>query len=127
MNALFEPFQYEFMRKALLGCVLIGFTNGYLSRFIVLRRHALLADGLSHSLLPGLAIGAILFSLNPLGLFLDALVAALLMAGKMIARSLSCRRLTLISYPNCTTVKKWIEAPARNGPLRPSYETTITP
>ena len=89
MNALFEPFQYEFMRKALIGCVLIGFTNGYLSGFVVLRRHALLADGLSHSLLPGLAIGAILFSLNPLGLFLGALVAALLvvLGGKMIAHS----------------------------------------
>lgn len=89
MNALLEPFQYEFMRKALLGCVLIGFTNGYLSGFIVLRRHALLADGLSHSLLPGLAVGAILFSLNPFGLFVGALVAALLvvLGGKMIAHS----------------------------------------
>ena len=89
MNALLEPFQYEFMRKALLGCILIGFTNGYLSGFIVLRRHALLADGLSHSLLPGLAVGAILFSLNPFGLFVGALVAALLvvLGGKMIAHS----------------------------------------
>ena len=89
MNALFEPFQYEFMRKALLGCVLVGFTNGYLSGFVVLRRHALLADGLSHSLLPGLAIGAILFSLNPIWFFLGALVAALLvvLGGKMIAHS----------------------------------------
>lgn len=89
MNALLEPFQYEFMRKALLGCILIGFTNGYLSGFIVLRRHALLADGLSHSLLPGLAVGAILFSLNPFGLFVGALVAALLvvLGGKMISHS----------------------------------------
>lgn len=89
MNAVLEPFQYEFMRKALLGCILIGFTNGYLSGFIVLRRHALLADGLSHSLLPGLAVGAILFSLNPIGLFVGALVAALLvvLGGKMISHS----------------------------------------
>ena len=49
MTSLFEPFHYEFMRKALLGCLLVGFTNGYLSGFIVLRRHALLADGLSHT------------------------------------------------------------------------------
>lgn len=89
MNFFLEPFQYEFMRKALLGCVLLGFTNGYLSGFIVLRRHALLADGLSHSLLPGLAVGAIFFSLNPLGLFFGALIAALLvvLGGKMIAHS----------------------------------------
>ncbi len=89
MNALLEPFQYEFMRKALLGCLLVGFTNGYLSGFIVLRRHALLADGLSHSLLPGLALGAIFFSLNPFGLFVGALAAALfvVIGGKMIAYS----------------------------------------
>jgi len=89
MSWLFEPFHYEFMRKALLGCLLVGFTNGYLSAFILLRRHALLADGLSHSLLPGLALGAIFFSLNPFGLFIGALVAALLVVigGKMIAYS----------------------------------------
>lgn len=89
MNWLLEPFQFEFMQKALLGCVLIGLTNGYLSGFVVLRRHALLADGLSHSLLPGLAVGAILFGLNPLGLFLGALVAALfvVIGGKMISHS----------------------------------------
>lgn len=89
MTTLLEPFQYEFMRKALLGCVLVGFTNGYLSGFVVLRRHALLADGLSHSLLPGLAVGAIFFALDPLGLFAGALIAALLvvLGGKMISHS----------------------------------------
>ena len=55
MNWLLEPFHHEFMQRALLGCALIGFTNGYLSAFIVLRRLALMADALSHSLLPGLA------------------------------------------------------------------------
>jgi manganese transport system permease protein len=88
MNWLMEPFHFEFMRKAFWGCVMIGFTNGYLSGFVVLRRHALLADGLSHSLLPGLAVGAIFFGLNPLGLFLGALIAALLvvLGGKMISQ-----------------------------------------
>ena len=57
------------MQRALLGCVLVGFTNGFLSAFIVLRRLALLADALSHSLLPGLAVGAIFFGLAPLGLY----------------------------------------------------------
>lgn len=89
MNWLAEPFHYEFMLKALLGCILIGFTNGYLSGFILLRRHALLGDALSHSLLPGLAVGAMIFGLNPLGLFLGALVAGLLvvLGGKMIAHN----------------------------------------
>jgi ABC-type Mn2+/Zn2+ transport system permease subunit len=89
VNWLLEPFRYEFMQKALLGCLLIGFTNGYLSSFIVLRRYALLADALSHSLLPGVAIGVIFWGLAPMGLFAGALVAALLvvLGGKMISGS----------------------------------------
>jgi ABC-type Mn2+/Zn2+ transport system permease subunit len=86
---IIEPFHYEFMQRALLGCVLVGFTNGLLSAFIILRRLALLADALSHSLLPGLAVGAILFGLAPLGLFSGAIIAALLVGvgGQLVARS----------------------------------------
>lgn len=89
MLSFFEPFTYEFMQRALLACLLIGFTNGFLSAFIVLRRLALLADALSHSLLPGLAVGAILFGLAPAGLFIGAVVAAGLvgLGGQLIARS----------------------------------------
>ncbi len=75
MTWLLEPFRHEFMQRALLGCVLVGFTNGCLSAFIVLLRLALMADALSHSLLPGLAIGVILFGLAPTGLFVGALLA----------------------------------------------------
>ena len=77
------------MQRALVGCVLVGFTNGFLSAFIVLRRLALLADALSHSLLPGLAVGAIFFGLAPLGLFSGAVIAALLVGigGQLVARS----------------------------------------
>ena len=86
---LVDPFQYEFMQRALVGCVLVGFTNGFLSAFIVLRRLALLADALSHSLLPGLALGAIFFGLAPLGLFCGAVAAALFVGvgGQLVARS----------------------------------------
>jgi len=78
---LTEPFRHEFMLRALFGCALIGFTNGCLSTFIVLRRLALMADALAHSLLPGLAVAILLFGLAPAGLFAGALVAALLVAG----------------------------------------------
>lgn len=89
MTWLLEPFRHEFMQRALLGCVLVGFTNGCLSTFIVLRRLALMADALSHSLLPGLAIGVILFGLAPAGLFLGALLAALFVAlgAELISRN----------------------------------------
>jgi len=78
MNWLTEPFRHEFMQRALFGCALIGFTNGVLSTFIVLRRLALMADAMAHSLLPGVAVAIILFGLAPGNLFFGGLVAALL-------------------------------------------------
>lgn len=89
MDWLAEPFRFEFMQRALVVCVLIGFTNGFLGSFVVLRRLALMADALSHSLLPGLAIAAILVGLTPGGLLLGGLLAALFVAigGHLIASS----------------------------------------
>src|SRR3954464_10372194 len=80
MNWLLEPFTHEFMQRALVGGAIIGFTNGFLGAFVVLRRMALMADSLSHSLLPGLAVALLLFGLAPVGLFFGALVAALIVA-----------------------------------------------
>lgn len=89
MNWLTEPFTHEFMHRALVGGALIGFTNGFVGTFVVLRRMALMADSLSHSLLPGLAIGVMIFGLAPAGLFLGGLVAALFVAlgAQLISRS----------------------------------------
>ena len=89
MDWLTEPFQHEFMRRVFVGGALIGFTGGFLGAFIVLRRLALMADSLSHSLLPGLAVGFMIFGLAPMGLFFGALVAALIVAvgAQLIARS----------------------------------------
>lgn len=80
MDWLFEPFEHVFMQRALAACVLVGFLNGFMGGFVMLRRMALMADSLSHSLLPGLAVGVLLFGLAPAGLFFGALSAALLVA-----------------------------------------------
>lgn len=89
MNDWLEPFRHEFMLRALYGCAIIGFLNGFLGAFIVLRRLALMADALAHSLLPGLAIGVLLFGLAPMGLFFGALAAALFVAvgSQLISRN----------------------------------------
>jgi ABC-type Mn2+/Zn2+ transport system permease subunit len=89
MNWFLEPFQYEFMQRALLACVLIGFTNGFLGAYVVLRRLSLVADALSHSMLPGLALAAMLLGLNPGGLLLGGMFAAVFVAlgGHLIASS----------------------------------------
>ncbi|MEO6053359.1 MAG: metal ABC transporter permease [Chthoniobacterales bacterium] len=99
MNWLLEPFHYEFMQRALYACVLIGFTNGFLGVYVVLRRLSLMADALSHSLLPGLAIAAILVGLSPGGMLLGGLVAALIVAlgGQLISRSSRLKEETSIA------------------------------
>jgi ABC-type Mn2+/Zn2+ transport system permease subunit len=80
MDWFVEPLRYEFMQRALLACVIVGFTNGFLSAYVVLRRLALMADSLSHSLLPGLAVGMVVFGLAPAGFFAGALIAGGLVA-----------------------------------------------
>lgn len=99
MNWLFEPFHYEFMQRALLACLLVGFTNGFLGAFVVVRRLALMADALSHSLLPGLALAAIVIGLSPAGLLLGGLLAALFVAlgGHLISRSSRVKEETAIA------------------------------
>ncbi len=80
MNWLLEPLHHEFLQRALLVCALVGFTNGFLSAYVVLRRMALLTDALAHTLFPGVVVGWMLFGLAPLGLLAGGLVAALLVA-----------------------------------------------
>jgi ABC-type Mn2+/Zn2+ transport system permease subunit len=89
MEWITEPFQHEFMQRALVGGALVGFANGFVGTFVVLRRMALMADSLSHSLLPGLAVGVMCFGLAPWGLFAGGLAAALLVAlgAQLLSRS----------------------------------------
>ncbi len=67
---------YGFSQRALLAAGMIGFVNGYLGGYVVLKRSSLFAGGLTHTLFPGIALGAIVAGLNPL----SALVGAVLMA-----------------------------------------------
>ena len=74
-----DVLDYLFNQRALLIALLIGFSNGYLSGFIVLRRSALMVGSLSHTLLPGIALAIFVFGvLNAFTAFFGALFAALL-------------------------------------------------
>jgi ABC-type Mn2+/Zn2+ transport system permease subunit len=70
--------EFEFNRRALLGAVMIGFVNGYFGGYVVLKRASLFAGALSHTLFPGIAIGALIAGLNPASAFLGAMITALL-------------------------------------------------
>ena len=81
---------YPFFQRALLGALIIGFTNGCFSAYVVLKRSALVAGSLSHALLPGIAGGILVAgSLTAWSAFLGALIAALVvvLASLAVARS----------------------------------------
>lgn len=72
-------FQDPFFQRALLAALLIGFTNGFFSAFVVLRGTALSVSALSHTMLPGIALGILITgALTQANAFLGALAAALL-------------------------------------------------
>jgi len=79
VSQLLEILEYPFNQRALLIAMLIGFANGFLSGFIVLRRSALMVGSLAHTLLPGIALAIATFGvLNAFTAFFGALFAALL-------------------------------------------------
>ncbi len=83
--------EFTFNQKALLAATLIGFANGYLSGYVVLRRDALKIGSLSHALLPGIAIAVLLVGLTAASAFVGALIAALLIGLGSLAVSRSAR------------------------------------
>ena len=77
------PFEsYAFLRRALIACFSLSLGCAPVGVFLVLRRMSLMGDALSHSVLPGVAIGYLLAGLSlPLmgaGGFLSGLLVALL-------------------------------------------------
>lgn len=78
------PFeQYVFLQRALIACIVLAIGSAPVGVFIVLRRMSLMGDALSHSILPGVAIGFLIsgslcISAMSLGGFISALTVALL-------------------------------------------------
>jgi manganese/iron transport system permease protein/iron/zinc/copper transport system permease protein len=76
---LLELLANPFYQRALATAGFIGFANGFFSGFVVLRRNALSVSALSHTMLPGIALGIFLTgALSQWNAFLGALFAALL-------------------------------------------------
>lgn len=69
---LLAPLDYEYMRNAIGGAAAVGAMCSILSCFVVLRGWSLLGDALSHAVVPGVAVAALL----GLPLIGGALVAA---------------------------------------------------
>jgi zinc/manganese transport system permease protein len=79
--ALIAPFtEFAFMRRALVATLVLSLSAAPLGVFLTIRRMSLLGDALSHAVLPGVAIGFMLF-----GLSLTAMVVGGMLAGMAVA------------------------------------------
>jgi manganese/iron transport system permease protein/iron/zinc/copper transport system permease protein len=65
-------------KRALLACLMIGFANGFVSAFVVLRKSALKVGTLSHALLPGIALAVVVAGLADWNILAGAVFAALI-------------------------------------------------
>lgn len=77
LTLLAQPFSYVFMIKAIFGGAAVGALCGLLSCFVTLKGWSLLGDALSHSVVPGVAIAALIGAPFALGAFVAGLLAVL--------------------------------------------------
>lgn len=80
LEFLIEPLQYPFMIRGMLAAILVGVVCGIVGCFVVLRGMAFFGDAISHSILPGLAIGYLIGGGARGPLFLWAMGTALLVS-----------------------------------------------
>lgn len=78
---LIAPFaEYEFMRRALVGCFALALGATPVGVFLVLRRMSLTGDAIAHAVLPGVAIGYLVSSLSLGAMAFGGLVAGIALA-----------------------------------------------
>ncbi|NHT78542.1 zinc/manganese transport system permease protein [Rhizobium sp. PP-F2F-G38] len=78
---LVSPFvEYGFMQRALLGSLVLSVSCAPVGVFLMLRRMSLTGDAMSHAILPGAAIGFVLFGLEIMPMTIGGLVVGLLVA-----------------------------------------------
>jgi ABC-type Mn2+/Zn2+ transport system permease subunit len=83
-----ELLSNPFYQRALAAAAFIGFTNGFFSGIVILRRNALSVSALSHTMLPGIALGIFVTgALSQWNAFLGALFAALMVGLGSVAVS----------------------------------------
>lgn len=87
---LFDPFlDFDFMRRALAGCLALALGATPVGAFLLLRRMSLMGDAMSHAILPGAALGYLAFGLSLGAMTVGGLVAGVVvaLAAGVVARS----------------------------------------
>lgn len=83
IDILFDPFiNFGFMRRAIVACCALSISITPIGSFLMLKRMSLIGDALSHSILPGVAIGYFYsgasFTMMSIGGFISGLIVAVL-------------------------------------------------
>ncbi|MEI7190120.1 metal ABC transporter permease [Pectobacterium brasiliense] len=80
-HLIVSPFtEFGFMRRALVGCLVITLSAAPLGCFLLLRRMSLIGDALSHAVLPGVAIGYLISGMSLLAMGIGGFIAGLAVA-----------------------------------------------
>lgn len=77
---LVGPYEFGFMRRALVGCLALSLSAPPLGVFLMLRRMSLMSEAMSHAILPGAAAGFLVAGLSLPAMTLGGLVAGLAVA-----------------------------------------------
>jgi len=88
-DLLIAPFEFEFMRRALAGILALAFGAAPVGVFLMLRRMSLVGDAMAHAILPGAAVGFLLYGLSPYAMTAGGLIAgfAVAIGAGVIARA----------------------------------------
>ncbi len=78
MNEFLQFLGEPLAQRSLWACGFIGFTNGFVSALVVLRRSSLQIGTLSCALLPGIALAILLFGLLQISILAGAAIAGLM-------------------------------------------------
>jgi zinc/manganese transport system permease protein len=85
-----SPFiEFAFMRRALVGTFALALGAGPIGIFLMLRRMSLVGDAMAHAILPGAAVGFLLFGLDLVAMSAGGLIAgfAIALVAGLIART----------------------------------------
>ncbi len=77
IETLAMPFQFPFMRQAVILAVLVALPMGLLSPYLVLKGWSLMGDAVSHAVLPGIVLAYIVGLPLALGAFAAGLTCAI--------------------------------------------------
>ena len=79
MRLLIDPFQSGFMQRALVESLLLGVIGGVIGVHVVLRRLAFMADALTHTVFPGMAVAFLLSGSLYVGALVTGAASAVLL------------------------------------------------